>query len=71
MYVTFQENKMDKIIREDQEVRYVVRVNGAEVSPRYTTPQAADAAIQLLSEAHQSIAEVVPITMSGQQVLLG
>ncbi len=52
------------------EVRYVVKVNGAEVSPRYTTQQAADAALQLLSEAHQSIAEIIAVTKTGQQLLL-
>ena len=52
-------------------VRYVVMVNGKEVSPRYTTPEAADAAIQHLNEAHQSIAEVVAITENGNRLLLG
>ena len=52
------------------EVKYVVKVNGAEVSPRYTTPQAADNALQMLSEEHQAIAEIVPVTSNGQQMLL-
>lgn len=52
------------------EVKYVVKVNGAEVSPRYNTPQAADNALQMLSEEHQAIAEIVPVTSNGQQMLL-
>jgi len=63
---------MKTVLNDDQNtVKYVVRVNGAEVSPRYTTPQAADAALQLLSEEHRAIAEVVPVTSNGNELLLG
>ena len=52
-------------------LRYVVMVNGVEVSARYTTPQAAESMLEHLSEAHRSIAEIVPVTESGNQLLLG
>jgi len=56
---------------DENQLRYVVMVSGQEVSPRYATPQAAESMIQHLSEAHQSIAEVVPVTDTGNQLLLG
>lgn len=56
---------------DENQLRYVVMVSGQEVSPRYSTPHAAEAMIQHLSEAHQSIAEVVPVTDTGNQLLLG
>lgn len=62
---------MNQMLHEVDEVKYVVKVHGKEVSPRYTTPQAADAALQMLSEAHRSIAEIVPVTDNGNQLLLG
>ena len=62
---------MNQMLHEVDEVKYVVKVNGKEVSPRYTTPQAADTALQMLSEEHRAIAEVVPVTDSGNQLLLG
>jgi len=59
------------LIDNENEVKYVVIVGGVEVSPRYTTQQAADAAIEHLSEAQQNIAEVVTVTSNGDQLLLG
>jgi len=53
------------------ELKYVVLVNGVEVSARYTTPQAAEATLEHLSEAHRSIAEIVSVTDDGNQLLLG
>jgi len=52
-------------------MRYVVMVHGQPCGPRYPTPEAATIAISMLSEAHQSIAEIVPVTESGDQLLLG
>lgn len=56
---------------DNTELRYVVMVNGQEVSARYTTPQAAEGMLEHLSEAHRSIAEIVPVTGDGNQLLLG
>jgi len=64
--------QMNNIITDDMDVvYYVVKVNGNIVSPRYSEMLPAQMAIQQLSEAHQSIAEVVPVTVDGKQVLLG
>lgn len=61
----------DMLTDSDNQIMYVVKVNGQEVSPRYTSPQSAEAMIQHLSEAHRAIAEVVPVTVDGNQLLLG
>lgn len=55
----------------ENELRYVVMVHGQPYGPKYPSPEAATAAIAMLSEAHQSIAEIVPVTESGNQLLLG
>ena len=55
----------------ENDLRYTVMVHGQPVGPKYPTPEAANAAVLLLSEAHQSIAEVVPVTADGGQLLLG
>lgn len=64
-------NDKDMITDNTTQTFYAVMVNGAIVSPRYATPALAEDMIKLLSEAHQSIAEVVPVTSNGQQILLG
>ena len=64
-------NNENLITDASQETYYAVSVNGAIVSPRYATPALAEDMIKLLSEAHQSIAEVVPVTSDGKQILLG
>lgn len=65
------ENKMEQPLTEVEEVKYVVKVNGTIVSPMYATPHLAEDAIKLLKDEHQSIAEVVSVTGSGQEILLG
>jgi len=61
---------MSEILKEE-ELKYVVRVNGAVVSPMYGSVRLAEDAIRLLTVEHQSIAEVVPVTIHGQEILLG
>lgn len=58
-------------VLETEETKYVVKVNGQIVSPHYATVGLAEDAIKLLGEAHQSIAEVVPVTAEGKEILLG
>lgn len=63
---------MDNMITDSNEtLYYVVLVHGQEVSPRYNSPMLAEQQIQHLSPEHQSIAEVVPVTEDGRQLLLG
>lgn len=55
----------------EESVYYVIHVHGKPVSAKFSSPQMAEMQIQTLSEAHQSIAEVVAVTESGSQLLLG
>ncbi len=55
----------------NEQVYYAVMVHGQPYGPKHLTPQAAEQSIQQLSEAHQSIAEVVPVNAEGKQVLFG
>lgn len=50
---------------------YAVKVNGQIVSPKYSTPQQAEAMFEHLNEEHRAIAEVVPVTADGKQILFG
>lgn len=59
------------MIADAEQTFYAVMVNGAIVSPRYASPGLAEDMIKLLGEAQQSIAEVVPVTSDGKQILLG
>ena len=59
------------IDNEGNTVYYVVKVNGAAVSPRFSSHQLAEMQITHLEEAHQLIAEVVPVTADGKDLLLG
>jgi len=62
---------MNNMVNEVSETKYAVKVNGEIVSPPYATPGGAEDMIKLLSEAHQSIAEVVPVTPEGKELLFG
>lgn len=59
------------ILTDNNQTFYAVMVNGKLVSPRYATSALAEDKIKHLSEEHQVIAEVVPVTNNGQQILLG
>lgn len=50
---------------------YVVKVNGANVSTPFTERMMAEMAKNNLPEEQKHLAEVVPVTSSGQQILLG
>ena len=63
---------MENILIDNQnDVLYVVMVEGREVSTRYQSQQMAEMQIQNLSEEMKAKAVVVPVTENGAQVLLG
>lgn len=63
---------MENILTDDENsLRYVVKVNGVEVSPHFQTPQLAEMQMMQLNEDQRAIAEVVPVTTSGDTLLLG
>jgi len=63
---------MDNMITDDMDVvYYVVKVNGVAVSTRFTERMMAEMAKNNLPEEQKMLAEVVPVTTDGKQVLLG
>jgi len=63
---------VNNIITDDMNVvHYVVKVNGVEVSTRFGERMMAEMAKSNLPEEQKMIAEVVPVTTDGKQVLLG
>jgi len=50
---------------------YVIKINGVEVSARFPTTITAEMAMMSLTEAEQKVAVIVPIVESGDQLLLG
>jgi len=64
-------NKDENMIENTEQVYYAVSVNGNICSPKYVTAEGAQDQIKLLSESDQAIAEVVPVTYNGKQLLFG
>jgi len=64
-------NNNENMIENTEQVYYAVSVNGNICSPKYTTQSGAESQISLLSESDQTIAEVVPVTYDGKQLLFG
>ena len=62
---------MNKLINEQEQVRYVIKVNGVTVSVPFATKPLAEAHIGNLPPEQQVIAEIVPMTESGKQILFG
>ena len=62
---------MKQIINEVNDEKYAVKVHGKICSPSYATIGGAEDMIKLLSEAHQSIAEIVAVTADGKEILFG
>jgi len=70
--VTYKENKMNNIITDDMDVvYYVIKVNGVAVSTTFAEKLVAEMAKNNLPEEQRLLAEVVPVTSDGKQVLLG
>ena len=52
-------------------IYYVVRVGGKEVSTRYSNRVLAEQELINLAPEQKQLAEIVPVTADGKQVLLG
>ena len=61
---------MNNYIREDSQIKYVVKVNGAPISPPTTRELAESQKMQLPLETRH-LAEVVAVTNDGKEVLFG
>lgn len=64
-------NDNDRLVDDNQVTYYVVRVNGRDVSMRYSNKMMAEQELINLTEAERNVAEVVAITPDGKQVLFG
>jgi len=63
---------MDNMITDDVDtVFYVVKVNGVAVSAPFNERMLAEMAKSNLPEEQMMLAEVVPVTADGNQLLLG
>ena len=63
---------MQNIITDSGDViYYVIRVNGAAVSDRFENSMLAEMEKQNLPEEMKRIAEIIPVTSDGKQMLLG
>lgn len=68
MFVTYQRKR--KMLNENQqELKYIVKVNG-KVRTVALPKTLAEAAVQNLPESEQGIAVIVPVTDEGQELLL-
>lgn len=61
----------NQILTDQQVVYYVVRLNGQEISPRVETRAIAEMSLNQLPPETRALAEVVPVTADGRQLLLG
>jgi len=59
------------MLQEVDEIKYVVRVNGVTVSIPFSSRMLAEQHVGNLPTEQQSLAEVVPVTPAGQELLLG
>lgn len=62
---------MQHLINEQEQVRYVIEVNGQTVSVPFATKMLAEQHLGNLPQDQQIIAKIVPITESGKQILFG
>lgn len=62
---------METILNNNEQVYYVVRVNGAPITQPVASLQLAEMEKMKLPNEQQQLAEVVPVNASGQQMLFG
>ena len=62
---------MNQILTDNQQIYYVVRVNGANITAPVTSKMVAESSLNSLPPETQSIAEVVPVTADGKELLFG
>lgn len=63
---------MSQLLTDDQQkIFYVLRVNGQDISQKYENQMLAEVEKRKLPPETQPLAEVVPVTANGQQLLFG
>lgn len=61
----------NQILNDETVVYYVVRANGQTLTQKFESHMLAEAEKQRLSPELQQVAEVVPVTAEGHDLLLG
>lgn len=61
----------NQILNDNTVIYYVVRINGKDVTVPFSSPQLAEMEKSKLAPDLQMIAEVVPVTAEGKELLLG
>lgn len=64
-------NNSIPLVDDNNSTYYVVRVNGKDVSMRYSNKMMAEQEMVNLTEDQRENAEIVTVTAEGKQVLLG
>lgn len=62
---------MKQILNDNSTTYFAIMLNGQIISSRFTTAIAAEMEKQKLPSDKQMLAEVVPVSSAGQQLLLG
>jgi len=63
---------MNNMITDDiNAVKYVVRVNGVDISAKFNDRTMAEMALNSLPDEQRFLAEVMSVTADGKQLLLG
>ena len=62
---------MNQILTDNQQIYYVVRVNGANITAPVTSKQVAESTLNTLPPETQALAEVVSVTSDGKELLFG
>lgn len=62
---------MQNLINEQEQIRYVIKVNGQTVSVPFATKMLAEQHLGNLPQEQQVVAEIVIVTEEGKQVLFG
>lgn len=60
---------MNKLINEQEQLKYAIKINGKVVSILFTSKMLAEQHLNNLPQEQQMIAEVVPVTKDGRQIL--
>jgi len=61
----------NQILNDNTVIYYVVRLQGRDITPKVESRAIAEAELSRLPEETRALAEVVPVTSSGDQLLLG
>jgi len=62
---------MTQILNDNQQIYYVVRVNGSNITTPVTSRHVAETTLNSLPPETQALAEIVSVTTDGKEFLFG